>query len=426
MDPTCVVGWLRKNHVGNAFGSDARTRFFTSEGFHVKYYADDRRKTIKGYFDLRNVVSIAPTPPAEAPDAVTLQIAEGSATRIKKTLVVSFSDDPAARVRWLLAWCSAINDQTLVDAALHSYITPSTAERFNATFAAQRGIGSTRSLFSKQLTGAGLLSPRLSVSAAELADESTLDTPRNSAPASPQQSYEVTVPEGAREGDQLKMTLPTGISTILTVPDGAVPGSTLTFELPPEATAESRIEAANRAAEVEGKAAVHIQAHVRGRSDRKQSTTLEADAPATGAITGAPADPISPSKSADPISPSKSADPISPSKSAGPISPSKSADPISPSKWEVQSPLREPPAAPAEEAPTDSSTPAEARTLLQTYQASPNTAREFEVAAVKLQSVMRGNADRKQSAKLRAARPTSDPSSANEAKVEQVFGCRTS
>jgi len=398
MDPTCVVGWLRKNHVGNAFGSDARTRFFTSEGFHVKYYADDRRKTIKGYFDLRNVVSIAPTPPAEAPDAVTLQIAEGSATRIKKTLVVSFSDDPAARVQWLLAWCSAVNDRTLVDAALHSYITPSTAERFNAIFAAQRGIGSTRSLFSKQLAGAGLLSPRLSVSAAELADESTLDTPRNSAPASPQQSYEVTVPEGAREGDQLKMTLPTGISTILTVPDGAVPGSTLTFELPPEATAGSRIEAANRAAEVEGKAAVHIQAHVRGRSDRKQSATLEADAPATGTITGAPADPISPSKS---------------------------ADPISPSKWEVQSPLREPPAAPAE-APMDSSTPAEARTLLQTYQASPNTAREFEVAAIKLQSVMRGNADRKQSAKLRAARPTSDPSSANEAKVEQVFGCRTS
>ena len=389
MDPTCVVGWLRKNHVGNAFGSDARTRFFTSEGFHVKYYADDRRKTIKGYFDLRNVVSIAPTPPAEAPDAVTLQIAEGSATRIKKTLVVSFSDDPAARERWLLAWCSAINDQTLVDAALHSYITPSTAERFNAIFAAQRGIGSTRSLFSKQLAGAGLLSPRLSVSAAELADESTLDTPRNSAPASPQQSYEVTVPEGAREGDQLKMTLPTGISTILTVPDGAVPGSTLTFELPPEATAGSRIEAANRAAEVEGKAAVHIQAHVRGRSDRKQSATLMADAPATGAVTGAP------------------------------------ADPISPSKWEVQSPLREPPAAPAE-APMDSSTPAEARTLLQTYQASPNTAREFEVAAIKLQSVMRGNADRKQSAKLRAARPTSDPSSANEAKVEQAFGCRTS
>jgi sarcosine oxidase gamma subunit len=91
----------------------------------------------------------------------------------------------------------------------------------------------------------------------------------------------------------------------------------------------------------------------------------------------------------------------------------------------VRSPLREPPAAPAE-AQTDSSTPAEARTLLQTYQASPNTARVFEVAAIKLQSVMRGNADRKQSAKLRAARPTSDPSSANEAKVEQVFGCRTS
>ena len=416
MDPTCVVGWLRKNHVGNAFGSNARTRFFTSEGFHVKYYADDRRKTIKGYFDLRNVVSIAPTPPAEAPDAVTLQIAEGSATRIKKTLVVSFSDDPAARERWLLAWCSAINDQTLVDAALHSYITPSTAERFNATFAAQRGIGSTRSLFSKQLAGAGLLSPRLSVSAAELAEESTLDTPRNSAPASPQQSYEVTVPEGAREGDQLKMTLPTGISTILTVPDGAVPGSTLTFELPPEATAGSRIEAANRAAEVEGKAAVHIQAHVRGRLDRMHSATLKADAPAAGAVT----------VRSDLQSATLKAD----APAAGAVT-GAPADPISPSKWEVQSPLREPPTTAPVEATTDSftpnTTPSEARTLLQTHQATPNTAREFEVAAVKLQSVVRGNADRKQSAKLRAARPTSDPpSSANKTKVEQPSGCRAS
>ena len=416
MDPTCVVGWLRKNHVGNAFGSNARTRFFTSEGFHVKYFADDRRKTIKGYFDLRNVVSIAPTPPAEAPDAVTLQIAEGSATRIKKKLVVSFSVDPAARVRWLLAWCSAINDQTLVDAALHSYITPSTAERFNATFAAQRGIGSTRSLFSKQLTGAGLLSPRLSVPAAELADESTLDTPRHSAPASPQQSYEVTVPEGAREGDQLKMTLPTGISTILTVPDGAVPGSTLTFELPPEATAESRIEAANRAAEVEGKAAVHIQAHVRGRLDRMHSATLKADAPAAGAVT----------VRSDLQSATLKAD----APAAGAVT-GAPADPISPSKWEVQSPLREPPTTAPVEATTDSftpnTTPSEARTLLQTHQATPNTAREFEVAAVKLQSVVRGNADRKQSAKLRAARPTSDPpSSANKTKVEQPSGCRAS
>ena len=416
MDPTCVVGWLRKNHVGNAFGSNARTRFFTSEGFHVKYFADDRRKTIKGYFDLRNVVSIAPTPPAEAPDAVTLQIAEGSATRIKKTLVVSFSDDPAARGRWLLAWCSAINDQTLVDAALHSYITPSTAERFNATFAAQRGIGSTRSLFSKQLAGAGLLSPRLSVSAAELAEESTLDTPRNSAPASPQQSYEVTVPEGAREGDQLKMTLPTGISTILTVPDGAVPGSTLTFELPPEATAGSRIEAANRAAEVEGKAAVHIQAHVRGRLDRMHSATLKADAPAAGAVT----------VRSDLQSATLKAD----APAAGAVT-GAPADPISPSKWEVQSPLREPPTTAPVEATTDSftpnTTPSEARTLLQTHQATPNTAREFEVAAVKLQSVVRGNADRKQSAKLRAARPTSDPpSSANKTKVEQPSGCRAS
>jgi len=61
------------------------------------------------------------------------------------------------------------------------------------------------------------------------------------------------------------------------------------------------------------------------------------------------------------------------------------ADAISPSKWAMQSPLREPPAAPAE-ATTDLATPAAPHALLQTAQtdqASPSTACEIEHEAAK-------------------------------------------
>ena len=61
------------------------------------------------------------------------------------------------------------------------------------------------------------------------------------------------------------------------------------------------------------------------------------------------------------------------------------ADAISPSKWAMQSPLREPPAAPAE-ATTDLATPAAPHALLQTAQtdqASPSTACETEHEAAK-------------------------------------------
>ena len=44
----------------------------------------------------------------EAADAVALFVAEGVADAVRKRLVVSFAGDPAARPRWLGAWCSAV------------------------------------------------------------------------------------------------------------------------------------------------------------------------------------------------------------------------------------------------------------------------------------------------------------------------------
>ena len=45
------------------------------------------------------------------------------------------------------------------------------------------------------------------------------------------ESFEVTVPEGAVPGAVLRLTLPSGELVEIPVPDGAVPGDKLSFEL---------------------------------------------------------------------------------------------------------------------------------------------------------------------------------------------------
>ena len=46
-----------------------------------------------------------------------------------------------------------------------------------------------------------------------------------------QESFEVTVPEGAGPGSVLRLTLPSGELVEIPVPEGAVPGDKLSFEL---------------------------------------------------------------------------------------------------------------------------------------------------------------------------------------------------
>lgn len=214
-----VEGWLRKNHAGGPYLAKSCRRFFVQAGFAVHYYADDKRKKLKGHFDLRNVVSIAPTPEEEADNAVTFRVADEFNAVDSKKLVVSFSPDPAARERWLTTWCSAVV-RARVDPALHEYIDDALARKFNLGFGTQPAIGSRRALLGGDAPLVAPLTPRggegdgLDTPRVGAAVGSPTVPPPNPAPVTPMQTYEVTVPDGAVEGDKLKMTLPSGVQVL--------------------------------------------------------------------------------------------------------------------------------------------------------------------------------------------------------------------
>ena len=83
--PTAVAGFLRKSS-GEKKGF--RKRFFALNGFHVFYYSDDpaHGSTVRGHFDLRNVVQIIEVDGSVAPNAIQLCIAEGETSQVKKVL----------------------------------------------------------------------------------------------------------------------------------------------------------------------------------------------------------------------------------------------------------------------------------------------------------------------------------------------------
>ena len=84
----------------------------------------------------------------------------------------------------------------------------------------------------------------------------------------PEKTYELDVPEGTKPGAKLKLTIPGRTDkVIITVPEGAVPGSTISFSIPPPQTKTSA-----RASEQE-RAAVIIQARMRGKTVRKMAPT---------------------------------------------------------------------------------------------------------------------------------------------------------
>eukprot|EP00966_Prymnesium_polylepis_P294645 6804100-Prymnesium_polylepis.3 len=74
-------------------------------------------------------------------------------------------------------------------------------------------------------------------------------------------TFEVTVPDGVKPGDKLQATTPSGVKVKLVVPDKAEPGMSLTFTLPKSQSPK------------EDRAAIAIQARVRGRKGRKDIPT---------------------------------------------------------------------------------------------------------------------------------------------------------
>ena len=289
---------------------------------------DAAKKAVRGHFDLRNIVEIAPVD--SVPNAVRLRIAERSVAAVKKSMVISFELDPSRRGEWLTAWCSAISQQ-YVSPELSQHILLPLVTEYNMKHAMQSGVGSRRSLLKSSAPQTPPLTPRddvvasaappsappaatppaplpapqaacpaaLPLSSASSSstssldtasldtaslDTASLDTPREtaqsrfSAPPPELVSYEVTVPPEAVAGDKLKMVLPQGQEVQITIPHGATSGAILTFELPVprgEAGAE--------------KAAVLIQARIRGAQARKSVSSRHSEL-GCGSEGGAPSD----------------------------------------------------------------------------------------------------------------------------------------
>ena len=156
---TTKQGWLRKNHKSGNWASRNERRWFVSEGFNVLYYEDNSKSTIKGHFDLRNVVSIRDSTDPTAPDAVDIHIAESTARKVTKKLMISFVMYKNERPAWLRLWCSAI-DPKYIDVKLKGSADVKLAATLNVEYANQVAPSAKRSLLSKGFSKAKILSPR--------------------------------------------------------------------------------------------------------------------------------------------------------------------------------------------------------------------------------------------------------------------------
>ena len=82
-------GWLRKNHAGREYGAASKRRYFVTMGFNVIYYSDEGKRQATGHFDLRNVLSLAPSHSLAAGEgAVDLSIGEKGHTSQKIMTIV--------------------------------------------------------------------------------------------------------------------------------------------------------------------------------------------------------------------------------------------------------------------------------------------------------------------------------------------------
>ena len=322
-------GWLKKNHAGGEFGSANKKRWFTTEGFQVIYYSDTKKKNAKGHFDLRNVLNLAPSHSAKAGEgAVDISIGEQGKTS-RKVMTISFATAAAGdREAWLKLWCSAVL-AVHVHRELLSYVDAALAKGLNAEYGTQTGLSRKNGFFggARETTvltprsaetetaapatpggtsDAGVVAPKTLVSVPKISKED-LDTPRETPPGTPvetlppevvggggtalpsasplppptdasntathedeatEETFEITVPEGVEPGARVQATTPSGVRVKLVVPAGAKPGMLLTFQVPIQA--KRKREQKIKRQEEATKAAVSVQAHIRGRHARRE------------------------------------------------------------------------------------------------------------------------------------------------------------
>ena len=152
----------------------------------------------------------------------------------------------------------------------------------------------------KKLVGAGSTKKMVAV---EGGSTSAPVVPQTSAPPAvapltvteEEKQYELEVPPNTMPGSKLKLTIP-GMAekVVITVPEGAVPGATISFSLPKTAPKPAAAPAGGPAPKAsEDRAAIMIQARMRGKSTRKNMTKIELKkkAPSAAPAAGAPATP---------------------------------------------------------------------------------------------------------------------------------------
>lgn len=286
-----VEGYLRKNHNSQVYAKANVKRFFVAEGFTVFYYTDAKKATVKGHFDLRNVIKIRahdPTNPDAAPasedepGAVDLRIADPrSPNQAPKMFIISFADcAPDVRASWLTHFCSAVLTQ-YVDESLRRFVDRTLGDSFDANYGDVEAVSARRSKFGRRAPTTQPLTPRepMAESATTSADQSQFDTPRpaplsrpqpngtEAAQADEESTFEITVPDNVKPGDRVQATTPRGLRVKLTVPEGAEAGTILTFAL--SQSSQSSSDGSGGSGDREQRAAVLIQSRARGTKARK-------------------------------------------------------------------------------------------------------------------------------------------------------------
>lgn len=196
-------GWLVKSRSGARFSAAHDKRWFACAGMFVTYYASQKKKVIKGDFDLRHVSSIAPV--ADSDDVASAGTGAVSLTvsppgKPVKVMILSFSESLAGdRDSWLRLWCSALEAKAIapplrhfIDATLGAELREGQHER------APRALGAAASR--EGSASKGLASPAKSPSS------KLLPTATFGAAAAEGGAFEVTVPDGVRPGDRLLHT----------------------------------------------------------------------------------------------------------------------------------------------------------------------------------------------------------------------------
>lgn len=194
-EPKDCEGWLRKNHHGSVFAKKNVKRYFVASGFTVFYYPDEKQGTVKGHFDLRNVIRLRPHDPTDksaGQGAVEVWISEPNSTTPPKRMVLCFSLDPSKRTEWLTLFSSAVLVDYVAD-DFKQFIDPTLTAKLDASYGGNDAVSSNRAIIKKYAPHTSVLTSRTAVTAPgdneatpavpalssmPQPDDSQLDTPR--------------------------------------------------------------------------------------------------------------------------------------------------------------------------------------------------------------------------------------------------------